>query len=58
MKKRTLVKPGAREQMKADLGTTQQNLVALLRLLCLVHPKRSDGAIVYPPPEIWSELCI
>ena len=29
--------------MKADLGTTQQNLVALLRLLYRVHPKRSDG---------------
>jgi hypothetical protein len=43
MKQRTLVKPGAREQMEADLGTTQQNLVALLRLLYRVHPKRSDG---------------
>jgi hypothetical protein len=26
MKKRTLVKPGGREQMKVDPGTTQQNL--------------------------------
>jgi len=43
MKKRTLVKPGGREQMKVDPGTTQQNLVALLRLLCRVHTKRSDG---------------
>jgi hypothetical protein len=43
MKKRTLVKPWAREQMKAELGTTQQNLVALLRLLYGGHPKRSDG---------------
>jgi hypothetical protein len=43
VKQRTLVKPWAREQMKADLGTTQQNLVALLRLLYRVHPKRSDG---------------
>jgi hypothetical protein len=42
MKKRTFVKPGAREQMKIDPGTTQQNLVALL-LFCQVHAKRSDG---------------
>jgi hypothetical protein len=29
--------------MKVDPGPTQQNLVALLRLLCRVHAKRSDG---------------
>ena len=43
MKKRTLVKPGAREQMKVDPGTTQQNLVTLLPSFAGCHPKRSDG---------------
>jgi hypothetical protein len=55
MKKRTFIKPGAREQMKVDPGTTQQNLVALL---CRVHAKRSDGGYSVSTPEIWRELCI
>ena len=58
MKKRTLVKPEAREQMKADPGRHSRTSSRSSASSPGVTQSAQTVAIVFPPPEIWSEQCI